>query len=123
VRSEDFVWEARGGSWYDAFFGRWVLFLARKPGATSADLYRARVRVTRGGQPLTPSGVRNLTESPLGDDRDLVAFGHHAAYVTSAFGAVQGVTLLDLSGEGGAREARGWIERAASAIEDWLDTG
>ncbi len=123
VRSDDFVWEARGGATRDAFLGRWVLFLARRPGASAADLYRARVRVTHGGQPLSPSSVYNLTQSPLGDDRDLVAVGHYAAYVTSAFGAVQGVTLLDLAGEGDAPETRGRIARAASAIEGWLDTG
>ncbi len=131
VRAEDFVWEARGGFWSDAFLGRQVLFLARRPVAMGetpnppapADLYRARVRLTRAGQPLSLGFVRNLTRSPLGDDRDLVAFGHRAAYLTSAFGAVQGVTLLDLDGEGDAREARGWVERAASALESWLATG
>ncbi len=123
VRSDDFVWEARGGSWSDAFLGRRVLFLARRPGKGAADLYRARVRVSRAGQPLGLDEVRNLTRSALGDDRDLVALGHHAAYATSAFGAVQGVTLLDLAGEGDAREARGWAARAAAAVESWLDTG
>ncbi len=127
VRPDDFVWEARGGFWSDAYVGRQVLFLARRPGreggAAPADLHRARVRLTRAGQPLSLGFVRNLTRSPLGDDRDLVAVGHRAAYVTAAFGAVQGVTLLDLDGEGDAREARGFIERAASAVESWLATG
>jgi hypothetical protein len=123
VRPDDFVWEARGGFWSDAFVGRQVLFLARRPGAGTADLYRARVRLTRSGQPLGLDVVRNLTQSPLGDDRDLVALGHHAAYVTSAFGAVQGVTLLDLAGEGDAREGHGWAERTAAAVESWLTTG
>ena len=120
VRPDDFVWETRGGAWSDALLGRPVLFLARQTGAKDADLYRARVRLTRAGQPVSLRVVRNLTASPLGDDRDLVALGHHAAFVTTAFGAVQGVTLLDLDGEGEAREARTPGARWAAALESWL---
>jgi len=123
VRSEDFVWEARGSFWSDAFVGRRVLFLAHRASTQPADLYRARVRLTRAGHPLSVSEVRNLTRSPLGDDADLVALGQHAAYLTSAFGAVQGATLLDLDGEGDAREARTWAERTAASAESWLTTG
>ncbi len=135
VRSGDFVWEERGSFWGDAFFGRHVLFLARRasplgegdgsiaPGPPLADLYRARVRLTRAGHPLSVRMVRNLTHSPLGDEAALVAVGLHAAYLTSAFGAVQGVTLLDLDGEGDAREARTWVERTAAAAESWLTSG
>ena len=123
VRPDDFVWEARGGPLHDAFLGRQVLFLARRTGEREADLYRARVRLTRAGQPLSLRLLRNLTQSPLGDDRDLVALGHHAAFVTTAFGAVQGITLLDLEGEGEGREARTPSARAAAAIESWLATG
>ncbi len=121
VRADDFVWEARGGFWSDAFLGRSVLFLARRQGEAAADLYRARVRLTRSGQPLGVGVVRNLTRSPLGDDRDLVATGHHAAYVTWAFGAAQGITLLDLTGD--ARETRGGLPALAGAVSRWLDTG
>jgi hypothetical protein len=122
VRADDFVWEARGGFLADAFLGRQVLFLARKKGG-EADLYRARVRLTRAGRPVSLHMVRNLTRSALGDEHDLVAQGRHAAYVTRAFGAVQGITLLDLDGEGDARQARTITQRAAAALESWLDTG
>jgi hypothetical protein len=122
VRPDDFVWEARGGSASDAILGRQVLFLARKAGGPG-ELYRARVRLTRAGQPLGLGSVRNLTRSPLGDEQDLQAQGHRAAYVTRAFGAVQGITLLDLDGEGDAREARTRGQRLAAAVESWLDTG
>jgi hypothetical protein len=123
VRPDDFVWEARGGFWADAVLGRQVLFLARQQGATQADLYRARVRLTRAGQPLSLWMLRNLTRSPLGDDVELAAQGTHAAYMTRAFGAVQGITLLDLEGEGDARAAGTRRERWSAALESWLDTG
>jgi hypothetical protein len=123
VRPDDFVWEARGGFWTDAILGRQVLFLARRQGAEQADLHRARVRLTRAGQPLSLWMLRDLTRSPLGDEVELMAQGRHAAYMTRAFGAVQGITLLDLDGEGDARAARTRRERWAAALESWLDTG
>jgi hypothetical protein len=116
VRPDDFVWEARGGFLADTFLGRQVLFLARANGSAPADLYRARVRLTRAGRPVSVGAVRNLTRSPLGDDRDLVAQGHHAAYVTTAFGVVRGVTLLDLDGDRGAHGA-------LAGVAQWLATG
>jgi hypothetical protein len=123
VRAEDFVWEERGGFLSDAFLGRRVLFLARRGPGAPGDLYRARVRLTRAGRPVRVGEVRNLTASPLGDDRDLVAHGRHAAFVTTAAGGVQGVTLLDLDGEGTAREARTWRERLGASIQGILSTG
>jgi len=93
VRADDFVWEERSGFFSDMILGRRVLFLARRPGGApdaTGDLFRARVRLTRAGRPLGMSGARNLTESALGDDRDLVARGRHAAFVTMSSGVVQG---------------------------------
>src|SRR5512132_1306241 len=123
VRADDFVWEERGGFLRDAFLGRRVLFLARRGAGAPGDLYRARVRLTRAGRPVRVAELRNLTASPLGDDRDLVAHGRHAAFVTTAASGVQGVTLLDLDGEGAAREARTRRERLGAAIEGFLATG
>ena len=122
VRADDFVWEERGGVVGDALFGRRVLFLARTSGGTR-DLYRARVRLTRTGRAVAVGGLRNLTDTPLGDDGDLVARGRHVAFATRASGSVQGITLLDLGGEGSAREARTAGERWRSRLESWLDVG
>lgn len=123
VRADDFVWEERGGFLRDAFLGRRVLFLARRGAGAPGDLYRARVRLTRAGRPVSVNELRNLTASPQGDDRDLVAHGRHAAFVTTAPGGVQGVTLLELDGEGAAREARTWRERLGASIGGLLATG
>jgi hypothetical protein len=123
VHADDFVWEERGGFLSDAFLGRRVLFLSRRGAGAPADLYRARVRLTRSGRPVRVGAVHNLTTSPLGDDRELTAHGRHAAFVTSAGGRVQGITLLDLDGEGAAREARTWRERLGASIQAFLSTG
>ncbi|WP_437792958.1 hypothetical protein [Sorangium sp. So ce693] len=140
VGPDDFVWEERGGFLSDALLGRRVLFLGvprvprpgdaergpdaeRAPdGRGAADLYRARVRLTRSGRPVSLDGVRNLTETPLGDDRGLVARGSRVAVTTSAFGVVQGVTQLDFGGDGRAG-ARPLGERLRAAIDGWLETG
>lgn len=128
VQPDGFLWEERRGFLADAFLGRRVLFLASKPGTTegsapTADLYRARVRLTRAGRPMSVHGVRNLTATPLGDERELVGRGRYAAFTTWAYGAVQGVTLLDLAGDERDRDAQTRLERLQATLESWLDTG
>ena len=127
VSPDDFIWEEREGLFTETALGRSVVFRAgllgeggtRLPG----DVYRARVRLTRSGRPLSVRSIKNLTRTPLGDDGDLVARGRHVAFATRAFGAVQGVTVLDLAGDYPAREARAPLERARAAVEAWLETG
>ncbi|MFO0760322.1 MAG: hypothetical protein U0359_27825 [Byssovorax sp.] len=127
VRPEDFIWEERGGALADLLLGRRVLFLAKKAGATGAepraDLYRARVRLTRGGRPLHLAAAWNLSESPLGDERDLLARDHRASYATLAGGAVQGITLLDLGGAEPLPQGASRSARIGAAIDALLDTG
>ncbi|HLM71418.1 MAG TPA: hypothetical protein VK459_01955, partial [Polyangiaceae bacterium] len=128
VAPDGFLWEERGGLLADSLIGRRVLFLASKPvpeGAqpAPADLYRARVRLTRAGRPVSLHGVRNITGTPLGEERDLVGRGRYVAFSTWAYGAPQGVTLLDLAGDERDRDARSRIERAQAAVESWLETG
>jgi hypothetical protein len=124
VKPDDFLWEERGGFFADAFVGRRVLFLATPasagPGAPR-DLYRARVRLTRTGRPIAVAGVRNLTRTPLGDDRDLAGSGHRVAFATSTIEGVQGVTLLDLDGE--PERPPAFRERVRALLERWLATG
>ena len=128
VAPDGFLWEERGGLLTDALLGRRVLFLASKPiqeGAppAPADLFRARVRLTRAGRPVSIHGLRNISATPLGDERDLVGRGRYVAFSTWAYGAPQGVTLLDLAGDERDRDARSRLERAQAAVESWLETG
>jgi hypothetical protein len=61
-------------------------------------LYRARVRVTRGGQIIEVRDVRNLTDTPQGDDVGLEARAQRASFATLAYGKIQGIAVLELPG-------------------------
>ncbi|MBI4703539.1 MAG: hypothetical protein HY744_20705 [Deltaproteobacteria bacterium] len=120
VGEDELVWEPSRGLLADALWGRRVLLLASLPGARS-DLFRARVRTSRGGRPIGVLDIRNLTQTPLGDEQALRARGRHAAVLTRAWGAVQGVTVLDLGGED--RSGLGPGGRIAAALQSWLRDG
>ena len=102
VLPADVRWEASQGELADLVMGRWVDFLAGDTSGAPRDLWRARVRVTPEGAPLTVSDAHNLTATPLGDDHDLVVRDGHAAFATYAYGQEQSVTLLELEGDPGA---------------------
>jgi len=126
VSPEDFVWEQSRGFAEDFALGRSLLFIAEVDGPSGQsrrDLFRARVRVTRAGQPFDVAAIHRLTDTPLGMEEQLVARGRYAAFVTRALGRVAAVTLLDLSGDPSpsvAAESR-WprVRRWVS----WLETG
>jgi hypothetical protein len=124
VKPDDFLWEERGGYVADTFLGRRILFLASRPEdgpGAPRDLYRARVRLTRGGRPISVSDVTNLTRTPLGDDRDLTGSGHTAAFATATKDGVQGITLLDLAGD--PARAPTFVARTWAALDRLVTTG
>ena len=86
--------------------GRRVLFLARRAGEDTRDVWRARARVSPEGDVLEVLDAHDLTSTPLGDDHALVVRGDHAAFATRAYGQEQSVTALDLAGEGRAEQGR-----------------
>ncbi len=125
VRSNDFVWEASEGVVTDFVEGRRILFLgAEKPGAPR-DLYRARVRLSPEGRPLEVRDVVNLTATPYGDEQGLVrdATAERAAFTTFAYGQLQGLTILDLRGEGRASAGATAAERAMLWVTNLQETG
>lgn len=132
VRPDDFLWEGRAGFLEETFLGRRILFLASPVEGGPRDLYRARVRLTRGGRPISVSGVRNITRTSDGDERDLLGAGHHVAFATQTLDGVQGVTLLDLEGAplpaaapaSGVPGAIGaMFARGLAAADRWRATG
>ncbi len=125
VQPADVSWERPPArTLADAVRGTRALFLgARVPGAPR-DLYRAHVRLTPEGQLLAVSSPINLTHTAVGDDHSLRVRGDRAAYATSAYGAVQAVTILDLAGEPeAALAALDAPARARQSVTDLLTTG
>ena len=123
VRPDEYVWEERGGFFADEFWGRRVVFLATAPGHVGRDLYRARVRLTRGGRALSVAGVHDLTNTPLDDDSDLTARRDRVAVASIAQnGDVLGVRLFDLSGALPRAKRRPGATRLRANIESLLET-
>lgn len=123
VRAEDLRWEPSRGLVADFVRGRFVLFLGSQTADGPRDVYRARVRLSPEGRPLAVTGVYNLTSTPLGDDHALVVQGDRAAYATWSFGKEQGVTALDLSGEGAQNAAMKVSDRAMAWVTNLQQTG
>jgi hypothetical protein len=123
VTADDIRWEPSRGALADAVIGRRVLYLARRPGEDTRDVWRARVRVSPEGDVLDVAAARNLTNTPLGDEHALVVEGTHAAFATRAYGQEQSVTVLDLAGEGTQNRAEKLADRIMAAITNWQQTG
>ncbi len=123
VQPTDVRWEPGQGFLSEVFLGRRVLFLGAKSAGQPRDVYRARVRVTLGGNPFGVSTIRNLTETPLGDDAGLEVRGSHAAFATVAFGKIQGITLLELAGVRSGDRPSSAFHRFLQSISSFQATG
>src|SRR5262249_15548186 len=116
VDRADIRWEPSGGAIADATAGRLVLFLSAPHKGAPRDVWRARVRVTPEGHPVSITDVHDLTSTPLGDDHALAVGGRRAAFATHAFGQEQSVTVLDLSGEGEQNTTTRLADRAMAWV-------
>jgi hypothetical protein len=125
VRANDFVWEASDGVVSDFTGGRRILFLGAEKQGAPRDLYRARVRLSPEGRPLQVHDVVNLTQTPYGDEQGLVrdATAERAAFATFAYGQLQGLTALDLRGEGRAAKTTSALERGMLWVTNLQETG
>jgi hypothetical protein len=123
VAPADIAWEPSPGLLAETFLGRRLLFLgSERPGAPR-DVLRARVRVTLDGKPIDVTQLRNLTETPLGDDTGLEMRGHHAVFATVAYGSIQGISLLDISGARREDKPAGWFQRVLQTITAYQELG
>ncbi|HEV3191157.1 MAG TPA: hypothetical protein VGY54_11700, partial [Polyangiaceae bacterium] len=123
VAPADLRWEPSGGLLADLILGRRLLFLARGPGDETRDVWRARARVAPDGTVIEVDDLHDLTNTPLGDDHQLVANGTYAAFATRAYGQEQSVTLLDLAGEQAQKRAAKLADRMMAAISNLQRTG
>jgi hypothetical protein len=124
VLPEDVRWEPAANVAEEYVAGRWAVFLGSDRAGAPRDVWRARVRLSPEGQPLTVEEAHNLTVTPLGDDHTLVVRGRHAAFATFAYGQEQSLTVLDLSGEGDqAKDNVKVTDRAMAAVTNVQQTG
>jgi hypothetical protein len=108
----------------DLFVGRWLFFLARGAGDDTRDVWCARARVAPDGSVLQIAELHDLTNTPLGDDHELVVRGAYAAFATRAYGQEQGVTLLSFCKVRGCRtRPRSYPIEAMAALTNVQRTG
>ncbi|MFZ5889996.1 MAG: hypothetical protein ACOY0T_02920 [Myxococcota bacterium] len=123
VEPDALVWEPSPGFLTETFVGRRVLFLAApRPGAPR-DVYRARVRLTLDGSPIHVSQVKNLTDTPHGDDVALEGDGQRVAFATLAFGRIQAVSVLETAGIRDSDRPSGPLNRLLFAISSFDKSG
>ncbi len=123
VAPGDVAWESSPGFLAETFVGRRVLFLGAPTAGAPRDLYRAWVRVTLDGQPIGVRRVRNLTETPLGDDMALDVRGGRAVFATVAFGHIQGISVLELDGIRAEDRPESAFARVLLMITSWQRAG
>jgi hypothetical protein len=100
-----------------------VLFLAAPKAGAPRDLYRAWIRLTADGKPVSVGRIRNLTDTPDGDDAALEARGDMALFATLAFGRVQAISVLDLLGIRASDRPASLFDRLLLAVSSFQQTG
>jgi hypothetical protein len=123
VEPKQIVWEPSRGVLSDLLGGRRVLFAGAPEEGAPRDIFRALVRLTPDGRPISIRQVRNITETPKGDDTGLLSNGRQAAFSTVAFGSIQSVTVLEPEGIRSDDRPPGPSHRAMLAVTSWQETG
>ncbi|MEM9692583.1 MAG: hypothetical protein AAGA56_08565, partial [Myxococcota bacterium] len=120
VAPEGFIWEPSGGSLRDAATGRRVFFLGRTP-AGRRDVYRASVRVSHEGLPLSVGSWRNLTRTPGSDEGPLINAPSYLAFPSRDDEGFLGVTVYGLDEQWD--EDLSWWSRWVVRLDNVLDVG
>jgi hypothetical protein len=123
VQTNELVWESSQSFVSELLFGRHILFLASELPGGPRDVYRARVRLTLDGSPLDVTQVRNLTETPRGDDVALELNGSRAVFATLAFGRIQGISVIETLGVRDDDRPPGVLDRALFSLSSFQRTG
>ncbi len=123
VAAKEIRWEASPGLLRETFLGRRVLFLGAKKQGQPRDVYRAAVRVSVDGKPFAVREVRNLTDTSLGDDAGLELRGSTAAFATVAYGNIQSITLLEMSGARKEDRPHSWFHRVLQTVTSYQEVG
>jgi len=95
VSVSELRWEPRGGALEELVFGRGVWFLAAAAAGAPRDLYRAWVRLTPNGQPLSVRRVVRVTDTRDADESGLVLEDGRVLFGVVARGRVAAVSVLE----------------------------
>ncbi|MGC4088908.1 MAG: hypothetical protein QM756_13615, partial [Polyangiaceae bacterium] len=123
VEPNALVWEPSTGFLSETFFGRRVLFLAAPSAGAPRDVYRASVRLTLDGSPIHVTQVKNLTDTPHGDDVALEGDGRRVAFATLAFGRIQAISVLETAGVRDTDRPSGLLNRFLFAWSSFDKSG
>lgn len=123
VQPGEIAWAESPGFLQETFYGRSLFFLGATESGRPRDLYRAWVRVSLDGKPISVSRVVNLTNTPLGDESGVDVVGNRAVIATTAFNRIQGITVFKIDGIPPADEPRGLFDRLLLAISSLRSTG
>ncbi|HVJ17448.1 MAG TPA: phosphodiester glycosidase family protein [Polyangiaceae bacterium] len=123
VKPGELAWEPSPGFLTEVFSGRPLLFLAAPRDGAPRDLYRAWIRLTADGKPVSVSRVRNITDTPDGDDAALEARGDKALFATLAFGRIQAISVLDLWGIRASDQPTSLLDRLLLSLSSFQQTG
>ena len=123
VSANEIRWEQSPGFLTETFWGRRVLFLGAKEQGKPRDVYRASVRVSLDGKPFSVREIRNLTDTPLGDDAGLELRGTTAGFATVAYGNIQSITMLELAGARKQDRPESWFHRLLQTITSYQQVG
>jgi hypothetical protein len=122
VAGADIAWEPSDGTLSDLTRGRGVVFLGI--GETGMrDVFRARVRLTPGGQPLSLASLMRITRTPLADEAGLHVDGSRVAFATLSDERVRAVTVLELDGPRADDLPGSRFERGLSRMRAFLGLG
>jgi hypothetical protein len=81
------------------------------------------VRLAGDGTPIAVRKARNITRTPLGDDRGLMVRDATAVFATVAFDRIQGVSVLNLAGIERENKPDRWLDRLLLLVSSVQSTG
>jgi hypothetical protein len=128
IAAGDLAWEPQGGALSELVLGRGLWFLAATEPGGARDVYRAWIRLTPNGQPLSVRRVLALTRTPGADEGGLSFRDGRVSFATLAGGRVAAVSVLEPARDFGlaplerlvARETTGELT-PLERTDVWLD--
>jgi hypothetical protein len=103
---------------------REIVFLAAAEKGAPSDLYRLEVRMERSTGIIAARGLKNISQSPVGDDYKVFVSPPYVMVATKLLGQVRSLTLLNFNGQTLSRDS-GWtvVSGVLARLTDFQQTG